>query len=96
MNKRCRKRRGPRRRAIFISPGEAQRPLIGEDGKVYLPPTLTPEQMAALLQCSRQHVTQHCRSGDIKAQRLGVLWIIGRPEAQRLLGMAGITAVAAE
>ena len=48
------------------------------------------------LQCSRQHVTQHCRSGDIKAQRLGVLWIIGRTEAQRLLGMAGITAVAAE
>ena len=67
MNNRFRKRRGPRRRAIFISPGEAQRPLIGEDGKVYLPPTLTPDQVATLLQCSRQHVTQHCRSGKIKA-----------------------------
>jgi hypothetical protein len=92
MNKRRRKRRGPKKRAIFIAPSEAQRPLISEDGTIYLPPVLVPEQLAALLQCSRQHVTQHCRKGTIKAQRVGSLWFIGRGEAQRLLGTAGIAA----
>jgi excisionase family DNA binding protein len=85
-------RRGPKRRAIFIDAGEARRRLIGEDGKAYLPPTLTPDQVATLLQCSRQNITQHCRTGEIKAQRLGSLWIIGRAEVQRLLGAAEIAA----
>jgi excisionase family DNA binding protein len=84
--KQPRRPRGAKRRAIFIDPSEAQRPLIAADGTVYVPPTVTPDQLAAMLQCSRQHITQKCVSGKIKAQRLGTLWIIGRSEVLRLLG----------
>ena len=77
MNKRARKRRSPKGKVQFIEQG----------GVLHLPPTLTPVQMAKLLQCSRQHVTNACRSGAIKATRLGVLWFIPRPKAERLIGM---------
>jgi hypothetical protein len=76
MNKRRRKRRSPRSKAQFVE----------QDGALQLPPTLSPVQLAGILGVSRQHVTQACVRGEIRAQRLGVLWIIPRPEAERLMG----------
>jgi excisionase family DNA binding protein len=79
MNKRRQKRRSnPKGKVVFVEQG----------GRLQLPPTLTPIQLAKLLQCSRQHITNHCQSGAIKAQRLGQLWFIPRPEVERLIGMA--------
>ena len=83
MNKRRRKRRSPKGKVQFVE----------QDGVIHLPPTLSPVQLAQLLGFSRQHITNACRTGQIKAVRLGFLWLIPRPEAQRLMG-TGLVAAA--
>jgi excisionase family DNA binding protein len=49
-------------------------------------PIWSPLLLAERLKCSRQHVTNACAAGEIKAERLGSLWLIPLSEVERLSG----------
>jgi hypothetical protein len=72
---RKRSRRTPK---VFIEP----------DGRIRRKPTYSPLELAALIDKSRQHVTRSCERGEIKAEKLGALWLIPWAEVARLTGIA--------
>lgn len=49
--------------------------------------TMTPEEAAAVLTCSTEHVNLLCRQGKIKAKKPFGRWIINREHVMELAGL---------
>lgn len=61
--------------------------MILQDQHTALPPLITSKEAAQLARCSENHVTQLCRSGKVKAVRLGRHWRINTAEFMAYLGI---------